>query len=149
VETLERFQQNQRVIEDFTARTLEAISGDFARLLYVASLRDLASGKYCHEGLAAVYPEEAVQQALEHCHQELFIKILETPLAQQEWDLRACVGSLEGRFWEVVARWRELEFYRCLLPQGVPEYLQELFCSNLRALLAVLEEESTTAQPVA
>lgn len=149
METLERFQQNRRVIEDFTERTLAAIPGEFARLLYVASLRDLASGRYCHEGLTAVYPEEAVQQALEHCHQELFIRILEMSLAQQEWDLRACLGSLEGNFWEVVARWRELEFYRCLVPLGIPDYLQELFRSNVRALLGLMEEERATWQRVA
>jgi hypothetical protein len=149
VETLEGFQQNRRVIEDFTQRTLEGIPSGFGRLLYVASLRDLASGRYCHEGLSAIYPQEAVQQALDHCHQQLFLRILEWRLAQQEWDLRACLGSLEGEFWGVVGRWRELEFYRCLVPCGVPEYLQELFCSNLRSLLTVLEEQHPTGQPAA
>ena len=149
METLERFQQNRRVIDDFTARTLAAIPSDYGRLLYVSSLRDLASGGYIHEGLAAIYPEEAVQQALAHCHEELFIKILETPLEQQEWDLRACLGTVEGEFWDVVARWQELEFYRLLLPSGVPGYLHELFCSNLRALLGLLTEECATWQPTA
>jgi len=149
VETLDRFHQNRRVIEDFTERTLEAIPSNFGRLLYMASLRDVASGRYCHEGLSAVYSEEAAQQAIEHCHRELFVKILELPVEQQEWDLRACLGSLEGNFWGVVARWRELEFYRCLVPCGIPVYLQQLFCSNLRALLTMLQEEGATLQPAA
>ena len=83
METVERFQLNRRVIEDFTARTLAAIPSDYGRLLYVSSLRDLASGRYLHEGLAAIYPEQAVQQALARCHEELFARILETPLEQQ------------------------------------------------------------------
>ncbi len=144
METLERFQRNRRVIEDFTTRTLAAIPSDYGRLLYLASLRDLASGRYLHEGLAAIYPEEAVQQALAHCHEELFAKILETSLEQQEWDLRACLGALEGDFWGIVARWQELESYRFLLPAGVPGYLHDLFCSNLRALLGLLAEERVT-----
>ena len=149
METVERFQLNRRVIEDFTARTLAAIPSDYGRLLYVSSLRDLASGRYLHEGLAAIYPEEAVQQALARCHEELFARILETPLEQQEWDLRACLGALGGDFEAIVARWQELESYRLMLPAGVPGYLHDLFCSNLCALLGLFAEERATCQPVA
>ena len=147
--SVEQFQQNRRVIEDFTKRTLAAISSDFARLLYVSSLRDLGSGRYLHEGLSTVYPEAAVQQALAHCHEELFARILETPLAEQEADLRACLGNLEGEFPNIVARWQELQSYRLLLPTGVPSYLQDLFCSNLRALLGVFAEEQASARQAA
>ncbi len=147
--SVEQFQQNRRVIEDFTKRTLAAISGDFARLLYVSSLRDLASGRYLHEGLSTVYPEAAVQQALAHCHEELFARILEMSLAQQEPDLRACLGNLEGEFPNIVARWQELQSYRLLMPTGVPSYLQDLFCSNLRALLGVFAEEQPSARQAA
>lgn len=133
-----RLQQNERVIEDFTSRTLAAIPSQFGRLLYVACLRDLGTGRYIHEGLTTVYPKEAVQQALAFCHQQLYAKILETPLEQQEWDLQACVESLEGDFGEIIERWQEVEFYRLLAPPGVPAYLRDAFCSNLRTLLAVL-----------
>jgi len=149
VENLERFQQNRRIVEDFTTRTLAAIPSDFGRLLYVALLRDLASGRYLHEGLSANYPDEAVQQALAHCHDELFAKILETPLERQEWDLRSCLGALEGEFWGIVTRWEKLEFYRVLLPADAPGYLQELFCSNLRTLLGLLAEEHASWKPAA
>lgn len=147
--TVDEFQRNRRVIEDFTSRTLAAIPSEYARLLYVSSLRDLASGRYLHEGLSAVYPEAAVQQALAHCHEELFARILETPLAQQEPDLQACLGNLEGDFRSVAARWLELQSYHLLLPTGVPSYLQDLFCSNLRALLGVFAEESAISRSAA
>ena len=58
--TLSKLQQNRRVVQDFTLNTLAEIDGPFARLVYVASLRDLSSGRYEHQGLAALYPEEAV-----------------------------------------------------------------------------------------
>lgn len=149
METLESFQQNRRVIEDFTTRTLAAVPSVYGRLVYTASLRELDSGRYCHEGLTTVYTEEAVQQALHHCHTQLFLRVLEMPLEEQEWDLRACLGALEGEFWEKVERWQESEFQHMLLPAGVPDYLVDLFCSNLRALLGLLAEERAIVRPAA
>jgi hypothetical protein len=40
-----------------------------------------------------------------------------------------------------VSHWRKLEAYRTLLPVEAPDYLKELFCSNIHALLEILEEE--------
>jgi hypothetical protein len=139
--TLTQLQQNRRVIQDFTLTTLAGIPGLFARLTYIASLRDLSSGRYEHAGLAALYPDAAIQQALQLCHEQIFERILETPLASQEEDLRACLARMEGGFSVSVSHWRRMEAYRVLQPEAAPEYLKELFCSNLRALLEILDEE--------
>jgi len=143
--TLTKLQQNRRIIQDFTLNTLAEIPGPYSRLVYVASLRDLSSGRYEHEGLAALYPAEAVQQALELCHEQIFERILETPLAEQLQDLRSCLAAMDGGLAEVVSHWRKLESYRMLAPEHVPDYLRELFFSNLRALLEILHEQCTSA----
>jgi hypothetical protein len=137
VESLERFQQSRAVIEDFSSQTLAAISSDFGRLYYVSSLKDSDSGRYEHDGLMSLYPENAVQAGLSHCHEELFSRILETPLTEQERDLRDCLGSAGDKYWEVVENWRETRHFREMCPEGLPDYLQELFCSNMGALLAI------------
>jgi len=149
METLERFQRSQRLIEDFTSRTLAAIPSDMARLLHVATLRDMASGRYRHEGLAIIYSEEAVDEALSYCHQEIFAKVLETPLEQQQHDLRACLAAMEGFFGETAGNWLELEFYRVLVPLNTPAYLRDLFCSNLRILLTLVIGDSSRMAPAA
>ena len=143
--TLTQLQQNRRVIQDFTQTTLAGIPGLFARLTYMASLRDLSSGRYDHAGLAALYPEEAVQQALQLCHEQILQRILESPLSSQEEDLRACLDGMEGGLASAVSHWRRMEAYRVLVPEGVPDYLKELFCSNLRALLEILDSEHSPA----
>lgn len=138
---LTKLQQNRRVVQDFTLNSLAAMPGPFARLIYVASLRDLSSGRYEHQGLAALYPEEAVQQALELCHEQIFERILEMPLEKQLEDLRNCLAAMEGGLSAAVSHWRQLEPYRVFLPENAPGYLKDLFLSNLRALLEILHEQ--------
>ena len=138
---LSKLQQNRRVVQDFTVNSLAGIPGPYARLVYVASLRDLSSGRYEHQGLAALYPEEAVQQALELCHEQIFERILEMPLEKQLEDLRNCLAAMEGGLPAVVSHWRQLEPYRVLLPENAPGYLKELFFSNLGALLEILHDQ--------
>src|SRR6266705_73728 len=144
--TLTQLQQNRRVIQDFTATTLAGIPGLYARLVYLASLRDLSSGRYEHAGLAALYPDAAIQQALQLCHEQIFERILETPLAIQLKDLQACLAGMEGGLPVAVSHWRRMEAYRVLVPEQSPDYLKELFCSNLRALLEILREEGSRAR---
>jgi hypothetical protein len=132
------------VIEDFTSRTLAVIPSDFGRLYYVSSLKDEATGRYQHDGLVEVYSENSVQEALESCHEELFSRILETPLNDQERDLRKCLDSAGGRFWTVVESWREERSFGSMCPESLPNYLKELFCSNLDALLAIFSAERVT-----
>jgi hypothetical protein len=132
MKTIEQLQQNRRIIHDFTMTTLAGIPGEFSRLAYMASLRDLSSGRYEHAGLEALYPDEAMQQALQLCHEQIFERVLETPLEKQESDLKEC-------------HWRRMEAYRVLMPERAPDYLKELFCSNLRALLEILQEDRSTA----
>jgi len=139
--TLTQLQQNRRIIQDFTLTTLAGIPSMFSRLAYMASLRDLSSGRYEHAGLAALYPDEGIQQALQLCHEQVFERVLETPLETQERDLRECLEHMPAGLPTTIAHWRRMEAYRVLMPEREPAYLKELFCSNLRALLEILQEE--------
>jgi hypothetical protein len=143
---LTQLQQNRRIIQDFTLTTLAGVPGFFARLVYLASLRDLSSGRYEHAGLSALYPDAAVQRALQLCHEQIFERILESPLASQEEDLRACLSGMEGGLCGAVSHWRRSEAYRILQPEASPDYLKDLFCSNLRALLEILDQENSPAR---
>jgi hypothetical protein len=143
---LTQLQQNRRIIQDFTTTTLASIPSLFGRLIYISSLRDLATGRYEHAGLLALHPGEAVQQALAKCHEEVFERILETPLAEQAEDVRGCLETMPGGLAMTVSHWQRMEAYRVLLPEESPDYLKELFCSNLRALLEILRSECSTAR---
>jgi hypothetical protein len=149
VGSFERFQQSQRVIEDFTSRTLAAIPSDFGRLYYVSSLKDAGTGRYQHDGLVELYSEDSVQEALGQCHEELFSRILETPLPEQERDLRKCLDTNGDRFGTTVDAWRKDKSFQMMCPEGMPAYLKDLFCSNLSALLAIFSYQRVTVDPAA
>jgi hypothetical protein len=142
VESLERYHQTRAVIEDFSSRTLAAIASAVGRLYYVSSLRDSGSGRYVHEGLASRYSQGAVQEGLTHCHEELFAKILETPLKEQKQDLDKCFRAAGEECWKIAEDWRENLQFRSLCPEGAPEYLHDLFCSNMSALLAIFASQT-------
>lgn len=144
MDTLTQLQQNRRIIHELSLSTLARIASPYSRLAYLASLRDISTNVYEHAGLSAIYPEAAVQQALQQCHQEIFERILETSLVTQQDDLRAHLRSLPGGLRRAAAQWRRLEAYRALLPADSPQYLKELFCSNVRAILEILEKEPST-----
>ena len=137
MENLEGFQESRTVIEDFTLRTLAAIHSEFGRLYYVSSLKNPVTGRYEHDGLRQIYPAGSIQAALTNCHAELFARILETPLENQENDLRLCLKPAGEKLSEVMKNWQEENFMSTLCPEGLPEYLSELFRSNMRALLSV------------
>lgn len=144
MEGLEELQRVRGVVEDFTSRTLAGIPSGVSRLLHVATLCDLATGRYRHDGMAEIYSEQVVDQALRLCHEQLFERILETPLKQQEVEFRTCLQGFNGSSEELAERWQEHEFYKLLIPSGAPSYLRHLFCSNAAIILRLIAANTST-----
>lgn len=142
MESLEKFQQNGRVIEDFSKYCLSSIPSNFGRLISVAMQRDQLSGRYRNEQLQTVYSDASIHEALGFCHEELLDRILEMPLEEQAKDLRLYLSSVPQPPPKVAERWLEDEFYRLLIPFQASAYRGHLFFSNLRVLLALIAKES-------
>jgi hypothetical protein len=149
MDSWERFELNQPIVDDFCSRTLAEIPSDFGRLIHITLLRDFSSGKYCHDGLETIYSGSSVDEALHYCHEQVFQKVLEMPLERLESDLRNCFAGMEGEPDEIAARWLELEIFRMLMPYGLPEYLRDLFCANLRALLELVVTDEAMVASIA
>jgi hypothetical protein len=136
---LKELQIHRQILYDLVVHYLEPLSA-YGRLAYLASLRDPATGNYTHERLAAVYGEQPVAEVLSNCHEEVFERLLEMPLAQQEEDLQNYVNSLpSGKEWDHT---RCEETARGWIPSQAPDYLRELFCSNTSALCELLHNNS-------
>jgi hypothetical protein len=143
----ESFDRNRKLTEDLTERTLAAITSEYGKLIYLASLRDLASGNYRHEGLEALYSVGSVQEALLQAHREVCSRIMEMPLALQEMDLASCWKGFEVESEGLIGNWKESEAYRTLMPFGLPDYMRTLFCSNIETLLSVFESDRVKNLP--
>ena len=141
---LDQLQLHRQILYDLSVHSLEPMGGSYERLAYVANLRDPATGVYFHERLCAVFGEAGVAQALADCHEELFERLLELPLALQEQDLLSYLDTLPGG--------REAHLQECSeksqawIPPQAPDYLKKLFCSNLNALCELLQEKKPTVR---
>lgn len=136
----EQLRIHRQILYDLALHYLEPLNGIFSRLAYIASLSNPSSQAYVHERLTAVYGPERVNEALTNCHEELFERLLEMPLAQQEEELRRFVGTLpEGGQEGIRICRKRIEDW---IPLDAPSYLKELFRSNLIVLLELLHDRN-------
>ena len=142
---LEQLQTYQQILFDLTANYLEPLPTCYARLLYLSDLREPTSGRYIHEALGNVYGGDAVDRVISTCHEEVFERLLEMPLISQGEDLRGYLSSLSGTLPEktLIYKDRAKEW----VPSCAPDYLRELYCSNLDALLELLRDDKSTVRP--
>ena len=136
---LDQLQLHRQILYDLSVHSLEAMGSMYERLAYVANLRDPSTGTYSHEQLSAVFGEGSVSQALADCHEELFERLLEAPLALQEVDLLNYLDVLPGGKEEHLLGFAEKA--KTWIPPHAPDYLKKLFCSNLQALCELLQEK--------
>jgi hypothetical protein len=140
----DQLRTNRQILYDLANRYLEPLPGCFARLIYVADLRDPAKDFYEHPDLSLVYRPEAVHQALVKCHEELFERALELSLIEQRQELIEYLQASGQTIPEDTEKCREL--LGSWIPPSAPDYLKELFQSNLQALSELLRARSPKAR---
>jgi hypothetical protein len=128
----------EEAYNDLLHRSLSKISGDLARLIYLASTRDYNTGRYHHEGLAARFHTEVACHALELAHRQIFSRIAARPLEELVAEVELYVSSSRQSPEEVLHVWQKLEPYRVALPVDVNVALAQLFVSNVKLALAIL-----------
>jgi hypothetical protein len=127
----------QAAYDDLLQRSLSKLSGDLARLVYLASTRDYNSGTYHHDGLAARYRAEAAGKALEIAHRQIFYQLAAYSLEKLVEELELYLNSSHERPADVLRIWQKLEPYRIAIPVEVNPAVARLFLSNVRLALAI------------
>jgi hypothetical protein len=140
----------RNAFEDLQQRTLSQIHCDFARLIYLASMRDYNSAIYHHEGLAARYGQEQARDALQASHRDIFCRLVSLPLEGLVTELEAYVRASHEAPEGFIHAWQELEPYRVAVPMEADSTMVQLFLSNIRLALEVLrfrQNQSQARQP--
>ena len=84
-------------VTDLRYRTLSRLPGDFSRLVYLASSRDLNTGHYSHDGLAFHFGQNAASKAMALCHREVFDRLVYACLEGLIEELRSYISSTGDR----------------------------------------------------
>jgi hypothetical protein len=129
-----------KAYDDLWQRTLGKISGDLNRLIYLASTRDYNSGRYHHAGLETTFGYDAVKQALETAHQEIFWKLTRSSLEHLVGELEVYIRCSGESPEELLRTWRTLQPYRVAIPLEVDAMAAQLLLSNLKLGLEVLQK---------
>ena len=127
-------------LQDLRETTLAAISGLFAKLAYLASLRRREGG-YLHWGLSLIHGEESSERALKTAQTEALSNVLRTPIAELVEDLRESSQKSD----------KTAEAYL----EGMREHFSELLPSaedaasaaHLNSVLAALSSLEKTQKP--
>jgi hypothetical protein len=130
----------QKAYDDLWHRSLEKISGDLNRFIYLASTRDYNSGRHHHAGLESQFGHDAVGQALETAHWELFWKLTRSSLEDMVADLDLYMRSSGESPEDLLRTWRTLQPYRVAVPLEADPVAAELLLSNLKLGLEVLQQ---------
>ena len=128
----------QKAVRDLESRTLARMPGDIAKLVYLSSTRDFNTGSYHHDGLIMSYNAEVAAAALARCHEKTFQTVVRTSLAQVVESLHRyfeTTGEPHGRVLQV---WQKLQGYHVLIPATCDAMSAELFVSNVKMALAIL-----------
>jgi len=126
-------------ITDLRNRTLSRLTGNFSRLVYLASSRDLSSGHYSHDGLAYHLGENVASKAMAACHAEIFHRLVYCSLEELIEELRNYISSTSVRQKDFLRSWTHLGSYRVTIPSECDETAAEIFLSNVKIALAILQ----------
>lgn len=134
-------QSRPQPAQELWRRTLAGIPSIYARLAFLASLRDVNTGRYEHHGLAMIFGPDEADEAIRKSHEETFLAWLALRLEQQKADLDLYFSTLPAARRTLVENWLRLAPYRSVIPAWASPAQQQLYEANFAVLLETLRIE--------
>jgi hypothetical protein len=123
---------------DLENRTLAKIQGAFARLIYLASLRDYNTGEYHHEGLSQRHGRQFAQSAIALSHLDVFRHLVLCSVRELVGELEIYIHSNGFTQSEFLRTWHKLQPYKVTIPLNCNPLAAQFFTLNVRTALAIL-----------
>jgi hypothetical protein len=124
---------------DLNTHTLARLDCDFARMMYLSSLRDFNTGEYHHHGLEHLFSEFTANAAMRACHEELFDRLTLGPLQCLVEQINRFIRLSPKDYQGTLVAWKTLEGYHVAVPSGCNPISAELFRSNVRIAIELLK----------
>jgi len=124
---------------DLNQHTLARLDSDFARVMYLSSLRDFNTGEYHHHGLAHLYSEVAARAAMMSCHEDLFNRLISCPLNYFVEEIHQFIRSSPKDYQGTLVVWNTLEGYHVAVPSSCDPITADLFRYNVRIAMELLK----------
>jgi len=111
----------------------------------LASSRDLNTGRYSHDGLTFHFSETVASKAMALCHKEIFDRLVYASLEDLIEELSSYISSTDERPQDFLKSWEHLGSYRVTIPSECDELEADVFLSNLKMALAILQTRQKPA----
>jgi hypothetical protein len=125
--------------EDLKNRTLRKLGYDFARLMYLSSLRDFSTGEYYHHGLSQSFSESAATAAITACHEEVFYGLTLGPFDRFVAELERLIRSTRKDYQRTLEAWETLGAYNVAVPSDCDPTVARLYKSNVKITMMLLK----------
>ena len=125
---------------DFVSLAVSAIPSTFVKLAFLASLKDGTDGGHYRDPLAGIlYGEEEIEAALQGKHREIFSNWLGLGLAAQMAEVAEYLAGQDEDHNALISIWLHDKVYESLIPTAVSQAERNLFTSDLKAILQLLQ----------
>jgi hypothetical protein len=118
---------------------LADLPNDLNKLVYLASLRDCNTGHYFHPQISQQNDSISASQALRLCHEEIFARLIATPLSEYVTQLGGYICYTHADEARVIDTWKSLPAYRATVPLKASVLDAEFFFASVEAALIVLD----------